>query len=131
MPSSIKSDIEQYAKDAAALQEKLRGYVEKWSWLVTNYGWKFDAHYCMAAEDMPEGFQDAYAMCSHKFNYLLGDIYFNLRALKELEDAHAEEIVIHEIVHMLLSAYREDEERGMEYVTTTVARAFKGLSDAS
>lgn len=129
--SSIQPAVEGFAKEAAAAQQRIRDYVDKWSWLVTNYGWKFDVTYCMTAEDMPDGHRNVQACAIWQFEYLRANLYFNLRSVKDLDNADLEELVVHEITHLLLGAYDPEDATGKEYVTTTVARCFVGLNNAN
>ena len=103
--------------------ERIKKYVLKWKWIVTEYGWKFDCLYCAKYADMPrETSSDrTFAIVFAKFDYLDADIYFNLEITAELEDDKLEEDVVHELTHILVRALAESSEME-EYVVTTISR---------
>lgn len=102
--------------------------IRRWSYLVTSYGWKFDVNYCANSEDMPAGNGNCYALAVYQHEYLKGDLYFCLTRCSKLSDDALEEIVIHEITHMLLAPMQNSENgENTERVTTMVSRLFKGL----
>lgn len=103
--------------------KRIRKFVDKWSWILTSYGWKFDICYCDTIQDMPRDASDnAIAIAYPQFSYMTGKIYFNLDAVKNENDDYLEEIIIHEFTHFLLSPIHEGQE---EYATTTISRLIR------
>jgi len=100
--------------------KRISKFIDKWSWIVTSYGWKFDVCYCDTTQDMPRKSNDnAVAITYPQFPYLMGTIYFSLEKVKEVDDIYLEEIVVHELTHLLVSPMHSDLE---EYAVTTISR---------
>lgn len=106
----------------------IKKQLRRWSYLVTSYGWKFDVHWCANGHEMPGGNEECYGFASYKHEYLNGDIHFNLFHCATLNESELEEVVIHEITHMLLAPMQHEiTEDNTERCTTMVSRLFKGL----
>lgn len=107
----------------------IKKHIDNWSWLVTKYGWKFDIYYHEYACDMPEGGQGAAAFTTGHSQYLKAAIHFDLRACAEYAIVDLEEMVVHEITHMLIfpMQYPEFQPHDVEYVVTTISRMFVKL----
>lgn len=103
--------------------DKIRAYFKKWEWIVIEWGWKFDVHYCNCAEDMPDDASfNAAGITYSEWSYLSAKIYINVKKMSDLEDDHIEYAVVHELVHLLLAPFRDDNE---EMCATTIARVIK------
>ena len=112
----------------------LKKQVERWKYMVLHYGWKFDVYYHDSAEDMPE---DATINCCAytraDFEYLQASIHINLRKCQDLDKDTIEYIIVHELVHLLISPLRENSDStptiytNLEYTVTTIAQIIKGL----
>ena len=103
--------------------KRVRKYINKWSWIVTTLGWKFDVCYCDCTQDMPRDASDgAIAITYPQFSYMTAKIYFNLEKVKSENDDYLEEIIIHELTHLLVSRMHEGQE---EYTVTTISRLIR------
>lgn len=106
----------------------IKKQLRRWSYLVTSYGWKFDVHWCINGHEMPPDHEDSYGSTFTQSQYLEGDIYFNLHECATLDENKLEEVVIHEITHMILAPMQRDNNQdNTELCTTMVSRLFKGL----
>lgn len=106
----------------------VRKHIDRWKYLATSYGWKFDIYYADNGHRMPSGNEDAAGVTFTQFQYLSADIWFNLTKLSDCNESEIEEIVVHEITHMLIAPVQKDNnEQNVEYTTTVVSRLFLGL----
>lgn len=107
----------------------IKKQIKRWSYLVTSYGWKFDVYYYDNGHEMQDASQSCAAITDSDSKYLKGNIRFNLHNCSECSESELEEIVIHEITHMLVSPmqYTDCPTEQVEYVVTTISRLFKGL----
>jgi hypothetical protein len=97
--------------------------------MVRSYGWKYTVKYFTASEDMPDG-SDAKtgAITKWNFKYLDATISVNLNTCSGMDEDEIEEIVIHELTHLLVSPLMESSEiTPLEYTVTSIARIFQGL----
>lgn len=108
---------------------ELKPLFEYWSYMVAGLGWKLSVVYHDSYEDMPEGTSTtavAYTTC--EFKYLDAVIHVNLRLAKDLKKDDLVYVVIHELVHLLVSPLVESSEvTPHEYTVTTIARIIQGL----
>jgi hypothetical protein len=107
----------------------IKKQIKRWSYLVTSYGWKFDVYYYDNGHDMKDASENCAGITTADAKYLKGVIRFNLHNCAGCEEDELEEIVIHEITHMLVSPMQYDDcpQDQVEYVVTTISRLFKGL----
>lgn len=109
----------------------IKKIISKWSYIVTDYGWRFNVYYCVNGHVMPSGNEHASAFTKWHSEYLQGDIYFNLFLLSDCDEKFIEECVVHEITHLLLGALStENSQHNVELTTTMVSRLFIGLRNA-
>lgn len=101
--------------------KRIKKVVEDWKWIVTRYGWQFDVYYCRADEYPDEVSEGGTGIVYSQFQYLEGSIYFNLDKMKRFDERRIEDIVVHELVHLLLRPLQESEDN-VEYTTQSVAR---------
>lgn len=110
----------------------IKKQIARWSYLAVSYGWKFDVLYAANDRDMPEGYDNCYGACFHLRDYLDADIWFNLERCAKLDESKLEEVVIHEITHLVLAPMQNKQNKAeTERVTTMVSRLFKGLRQAT
>lgn len=103
--------------------DRIKKYAFKWRWIVTELGWKFDMLYCNDYDDMPRDTTDRMTVAKTfmQFDYLSADIYFNLEVVSDLEDEPLEEVIVHELTHMLICPIQENYHLD-EYTATTISR---------
>lgn len=77
----------------------------------------------MSGSDMPDGNQGVPACVFTKSSYLSAHIYFSLKEMEFLSDSEMEEVVVHELAHIILDQFERDSDFHKEQVTTNVARA--------
>ena len=104
-------------------------HFKRWVYMIEHYGWKLTLYYCDSIEDMPERFDsECGAGTIAKFPYLEAAIYVNLKKSADLDEAEIEYIVVHELVHLLVSPLQESNEvTPLEYTVTSLARIIQGL----
>ena len=109
------------------LTETIRGYFDKWADIVTCYGWKFDINYYGTRRDLPSNIDPIAAMTVFSdWSRLTASIHVHLEEMGRAPDK-IEEIVVHELVHMLLSPIDDDaEEDNLELTVTWVSRLILG-----
>mgnify|MGYP003494830787 CR=1 FL=1 len=109
------------------LTKKIAKLFRKWSWLVTHWGWKFTVNYVACSEDMPDGAGASMSTTSHH-QYLQGLIWVNLKVCEGESDEMLEEMVVHELCHLLLApmAQNPESEHEKELTCTTIARCIIG-----
>ena len=97
--------------------------------MVEHYGWKLTVCYCDGVEDMPGEFSgDAAAGTLVQFKYLEATVYVNLKRCEGIGESQVEYIVVHELVHLLVSPLQESSETTpLEYSVTCLARVIQGL----
>ena len=110
-------------------KERLQEQFDRWAYMIEHYGWKLTVTYCDSVEDMPDDFTyEATAGTHHHFKYLEATIYVNLHRCEGLDDECIEYLVIHELVHLLVSPLQESSDvTPLEYTVTSLARIIKGL----
>lgn len=109
----------------------VRKHIDRWKYLAKSYGWKFDIYYADNGHRMPNGNEDAAGVTFTQFQYLSADIWFNLCKLSDCDESEIEEIVVHEITHMLIAPVQhENNAQNVEYTTTTVSRILIGLRES-
>ena len=90
-------------------------------------------NYYDSMEDMPEEFQTescAAGTVAH-FKYLEATIYVNLKMCAHMDEGEIENVVIHELTHLLVSPLQESsEETPLEYTVTSIARILHGLRES-
>ena len=107
-------------------EKLMQKYIEKWSWIVTSYGWKFNAYYCTKKEFPKEAGSDGAGYIWAQFQYLQGNIYFSLDKLKNFDSKEIESVVVHELTHMLTCPLAESK-KNLEYTTESISRVLLGL----
>lgn len=102
---------------------------KRWTYMIEHYGWKLTVCYCDSIEDMPPGSTfEANACTIANFKYLEATIYVNLKQSEGIDEHGIEYIVIHELVHLLVSPLQESSETTpLEYTVTSIARIMQGL----
>jgi hypothetical protein len=120
-----KSDDADNKKTLAIFRRQFK----RWGYMVKSYGWKYTVKYFTASEDMPDG-SDAKtgAITKWSFKYLDATISVNLNTCMWMNEDEIEEMVIHELTHLLVSPLMESSETTpLEYTVTTISRILKGL----
>ena len=108
-------------------KQRIQKAFKKWAWLVNSYGWKFTVKYVMGTENMPDGcVHSTTAATSSRWEYLIGNVYVNLIACEDETDDAIERMVIHELMHMIVSPI-ETETKENEYVVTSLERIIYGM----
>lgn len=117
---------------------KIQDYLDKWIKIMGLGEWSITVTYvdvdsCRAgqvkrlagrfSEGLPAA--TAYAL----WQYLDGSIYFNVNELADYEARELEDVVIHELAHLLLNEMREDGIDHEERVTTMLTSAFRRLDN--
>ncbi len=103
-------------------------HFKRWSYMVEHYGWAYTVYYHNSAEDMPEQFNYVCAAgTTADFKYLHASIHVNLRQCMNSDEHEIEYIIIHELIHLLISPLQVDEDIPKEYTVTTLARIMQGL----
>lgn len=110
-------------------REFLQEQIDRWSYLVTTYGFRFDVIWCPNGHGMPA---DAGRWCvgytSTMQQYLEATIYFNLYICSQKSKEFLEETLVHELTHLLLAPMQADNSKdNTERCTTMVSRLFVGL----
>jgi len=108
-------------------KQRIQKAFKKWAWLVNGYGWQFTVKYVMGTENMPDGCTaTTTAATRSSWEYLEGFVYVNLIACEDEPDDAIERMVIHELVHMIVSPV-ETETKENEYVVTSLERIIYGM----
>lgn len=107
----------------------IRKHLKRWRYLATSYGWKFDVYYADNGHAMPKNKNACYAATNYRSEYLDADIWFNLFLCSDLTEKALEEVVVHELTHLVISPidFDESQRKDLERVTTMVSRLFIGL----
>lgn len=100
--------------------------------MIEHYGWKLTVRYVDSLDDMPDGTSsDCAASTTADFKYLEAVITVNLKRCNDMKEKEIEYVVVHELVHLLVSPLQESSEiTPLEYTVTTIARILQGLRKA-
>lgn len=133
MTVQIEEDDSKAQMTAEQAREIMQGYIDDWAYLVTSYGWKFDVVWCPNGHGMPG---DTSRWCvgytSTYHQYLSATIYFNLYLCAQKSKEELEEILVHELTHLLLAPMQADNSAdNTERCTTMVSRLLVGLRNAN
>ena len=113
-------------KEVLALYKK---QFKRWVYMIEHFGWKLSVVYCDSYEEMPEdSTEEAVAYTRSMFRYLEASVFVNLKKSENFSEHAVEAVVIHELVHLLVSPLQED--NGvvpLEYTVTAIARVLQGL----
>jgi hypothetical protein len=106
---------------------------QRWGYMVKSYGWEYVVKYYTASEDMPDGSDpNTRAITKWSFKYLYATISVNLNTCSGMDEDEIEEIVIHELTHLLVSPLVESSETTpLEYTVTSIARILQGLRQST
>jgi hypothetical protein len=114
------------SETAAWRKEKARinRFIYKW---VTPLGlgwWKVDIDFCDGPpEDMGGGFEET-ARCHVRWPYRKAKVEFWLNSTMHLDDEALEEVVVHELCHILVNQMREKGIVHEEAVVAALSQAF-------
>jgi len=119
-------------KQNKKLRTKIRIHIDKWKWIVTWLGWRFDIYYVEKHKDMPDDTsrdKGVNASVYSNWSYLKAQIYFSLEKCMDYDDKELEEIVLHELTHILLDPLDgSTDSEVLEYCVTSVQRVLSGLA---
>lgn len=107
----------------------IRRQIKHWEYIVESWGWKFTVYLCDNNNDMPEGYDKSTAAVTFASpEYLQASVYFDVATLSKETPDSIEEIVVHELTHMILSPlWVQHTRESNELCTTMVSRLLKGL----
>lgn len=113
--------------DAEKQIARIKRYIDKW--MPAGFGWwKIDIQYDRSAgEQSHEDQRSSAGQCSERWEYRMAQITFFLKTVETMDDEELEEVVVHELSHLLLGPVRDystEANRQMtEFAVTSVARA--------
>ncbi len=113
------------------IQKAYDKYFKKWQWTLDNLGWNVGVEYLDNGDDMPGDGAEAYAVVQAQFAYLSAVISVNLKKSKTLSLKEVEEVVVHEICHVLLAPLEVEPGRDLEYTVTSISRIMCGITGVS
>lgn len=103
-------------------------YMNKWTYCMGLGWWRVDGYYLKGKEakkEFPRNGQDTtLARAYADWRYSIASVYFNMPAIKGMEPKEIENMVIHELCHVLVNEMREGELHHEERVVTTLTKAF-------
>jgi hypothetical protein len=112
-------------------KEKIQKYFDIWTEQLGLRWWDITVHYFREPSEILENFRSDNnpdklipAFVNSYWNYLKADIYINLPEFVGMEEEHIEEIVAHELCHVLVSEMHEEGMRHEERVATILQKAF-------
>ena len=113
-------------KKEATLRQKTEALFDEWVWIVERFGYRLEIVFFESSDDLPRGMDNFYmAIGDRSFEYLRGTIYVDLERLATLDSEwELEQIIVHELVHILLSPFKDIDipSSPEEYVTTAIAQ---------
>jgi hypothetical protein len=97
---------------------------KKWLKMMGLMWWTVNLNYTTETRDTGSGYQ-AIAWVNAKWQYMTADVYFSLPIIVDKDDEEIEEVVRHELCHILVNEMREQDEDRLheERVCTTLASA--------
>lgn len=116
-------------KDVQELEDKLKALFDKWAWIITSYGWRFDVCYYDNSSNLPGTVSADAAMTAFpKFEYLAGWIAVNLAEVALEKEERLEEMVVHELTHFLIDRLdiQGQRDEDVELATTQISRVILG-----
>lgn len=113
----------------ASQQRRMERLWRKWGDRLGLYGWDVVRTYhdgdFIQADGRPS--TDAAGSTHVDWEYRQASIAWNTQALSKYDDAHAEVMIVHEIMHILLNEMRETDIKHEERVATTLAWNFVNM----
>ena len=124
-----------FTKKEKEYKESIINLVTKWKDLLGLYNWVIDI---MWDDDVDAGthlhslgWQALFEMVA-SWPYMLASLHVNCKYLCELDDERLEELIIHELMHLILAELREAKSNDLhlheERVVTMLSRAFNRLN---
>jgi hypothetical protein len=121
--------------DAEYREQKRRveALVREWKPLLSLNEWQVDISHCRHGFRQSDGEASrgevVIMTCSVMWEYLKATITVNTPELGDLDDDSLEEIVVHELCHIVVNEMREEENRPKheERVVTLLGRSFRWL----
>jgi hypothetical protein len=112
-------------------KELVKKYFDKWTEQLGLRWWNITIHWYREPDDILRLFKSnsdtsklVPAWVESYWNYLQADIHINLPEFVGMEEEHIEEIIVHELCHVLVSEMREGELHHEERVATILQKAF-------
>ena len=113
------------------IKKLFKYHFKRWVYLIEFFGWNLTVVYCDSSDSMPEEFRDSAAGTTSTFKYLRAVIYVNLRECSGMDSSKVEEVVVHELTHVLIApliaSLESVEIVPLEYTVTTIGRVLQGL----
>lgn len=115
-----------------AASDRIEAAVDRWRGLLGMHGWRINRSFHDGQYVMPDGRVSIAPASSHvKWEYLYAHLDFNVEEMAGMDDARVEEIVVHELMHVMVNEMRDlcAEEHPIlikheERVCETLAQAF-------
>lgn len=111
-----------------ATQDEFSALVHKWIGRTWLGWWRIEVRglnaYEYAKLNTEVDVHSSLAFCESDWRYMTAVIKVNLDLLKEIDDKDLEEIVVHELMHVILNEMREGGTGHEERVATFLARSF-------
>lgn len=110
-------------------KQKIQTYVTKWLKPLGLLWWDVNVVYLDKPKELndKEFFSDSGMILGKthvNWQYGLATVYFNVPAFDEMKDEDIEEVVVHELVHILVNEMREPDMHHEERVVTGLTKAF-------
>lgn len=104
-------------------KELIRKFLKKWKYIVKSYGYDYDVYWHDNGHSMPKGYEDDPACTKSWPHYFQAAIHFNLFLFSNYSESEIEEMVVHELCHMLIApVQRENTQDNVELSTTMISR---------
>jgi predicted aminopeptidase len=112
--------------------KRMRDLVAKWAEPMGLLWWKIDVVYYGGYDECKQLFSDpksanreTVAITDASWKYLEATIEVNLQRVARMDDDKLEEVVVHELAHVLVNEMREEGDEHEERVVTTVVKALR------
>ncbi len=110
------------------LRKTINKYVKKWKSNLFLGMWTINFRIRDYITDDGGSYRTC-AECTSSWKYFTADIDFNYVQLKEMEDQEIEEVVIHELIHIVVNELREGGIEHEERIVSHLTMATKRLSN--
>jgi len=121
---NLTQDHEDDLKKHLETRDKIQRVFDYWRYRLWLGPWSITLHYEWNGIDQSRRDLSILATCSARWMYLEADITFDMPLISCVSDQKLEEIVVHEMIHILVNEMRE---RGIDHeerVVTLLTNAF-------
>lgn len=114
----------------------VRKYIDKWITPLGLRWWHIDVHYVRDKKTIQKYFSNedegkvTFARVFSDWQYLKASVYVNVREAAGQTEEEIEDMILHELCHLLVNEMREPGLKHEERVVTGLQRAFKWTREA-